>query len=64
MRKLWALMMPGMHIKRWLLLLLLGIVLLALSVAYIQVQIYRTVAVPEETLIGSNRSRDRLTPGE
>lgn len=46
MRKLWALLMPGMHIKRWLLLLFVGIVLLALSVAYLQVQLYRTTQVP------------------
>jgi phosphomannomutase/phosphoglucomutase len=47
MNKLWALLMPGMHIKRWLLLLLIGIVLLALCAAYIQVELYRTTDVPE-----------------
>jgi len=47
MKKLWALLMPGMHIKRWLFLLLVGIVFLGLSAAYIQVQLYRTVHVPE-----------------
>ena len=46
MKKLWALLMPGMHIKRWLLLLLVGIVFLALSAAYVQVELYRTVDVP------------------
>ena len=46
MKKLWALLMPGMHIKRWLLLLFAGIVLLALSVAYVLVQVYRSIAVP------------------
>ena len=47
MKKLWALLMPGMHIKRWLLLLLVGIVFLALGAAYIQVQLYRTAEVPK-----------------
>ncbi len=47
MRKLWTLLMPGMYIKRWLLLLLIGIVLLGLSVTYIQVELYRTVTVPD-----------------
>jgi phosphomannomutase/phosphoglucomutase len=47
MKKLWALLMPGMHIKRWLFLLLTGIIFLALSAAYVQVQIYRTTDVPE-----------------
>jgi phosphomannomutase/phosphoglucomutase len=36
-----------MRIKRWLLLLFVGIVLLGLCVAYLQVQLYRTYAVPE-----------------
>jgi phosphomannomutase/phosphoglucomutase len=47
MQKYWALLMPGMRIKRWLVLLLLGITFLALSAAYIQVQIYQTTRVPE-----------------
>jgi phosphomannomutase/phosphoglucomutase len=46
MKKLWALLMPGMRIKRWLLLLLIGVVFVGLSVAYLQVQLYRTLAVP------------------
>ncbi|TEU16429.1 MAG: hypothetical protein E3J21_10740, partial [Anaerolineales bacterium] len=47
MKKLWVLLIPGMHIKRWLLLLLVGFIFLALGVAYVQVQLYRTVEVPE-----------------
>jgi len=47
MKKLWALLMPGMHIKRWLLLLLIGIVFVSLSVAYIQVELYRQSPMPE-----------------
>lgn len=47
MKKLWALLMPGMYIKRWLFLLLIGIIFLALSAAYLQVQLYRTAAVPQ-----------------
>ncbi len=46
MKKVLALLMPGMHIKRWLALLLFGIVLLALGVAYVQVHLYRTLDVP------------------
>jgi phosphomannomutase/phosphoglucomutase len=46
-KRLWVLLMPGMHLKRWLLLLLVGIVFLGLGAAYIQVQLYRTYAVPE-----------------
>ena len=46
MRKLWTLLMPGMHIKRWLLLLLIGIIFLALSATYIQVELYHTISVP------------------
>jgi phosphomannomutase/phosphoglucomutase len=47
MKKLWALLIPGMHIKRWLLLLLVGFIFLALGLAYVQVQLYRTIKVPE-----------------
>ncbi|MBN1582834.1 MAG: YvcK family protein [Anaerolineae bacterium] len=46
MKKFWTLLLPGMHIKRWLLLLLVGIIFVALGVAYIQVQLYRTYQVP------------------
>jgi phosphomannomutase/phosphoglucomutase len=46
MNKLWALLMPGMHIKRWLAFLLLGIVFVGLSVTYVQVELYRTVVMP------------------
>jgi phosphomannomutase/phosphoglucomutase len=44
---LWVLLTPGMRLKRWMLLLLVGIVFLGLGVAYLQVQLYRTYAVPE-----------------
>ena len=47
MKRLWVLLMPGMRLKRWLLLLLVGIVFLGLGAAYIQVELYRTYAVPE-----------------
>ncbi len=46
MKKLWALLMPGLQIKRWLFLLLTGIILLALGVAYLQVELYRRAQVP------------------
>ena len=47
MKRLWGLLKPGLHVKRWLLLLLVGIVLLGLSIAYLQVQLYRTYPVPD-----------------
>jgi phosphomannomutase/phosphoglucomutase len=47
MKRLWVLLRPGMRLKRWLLLLLVGIVFLGIGVTYIQVQLYRTYAVPE-----------------
>ncbi len=46
MKKLWSLLMPGMHLKRWLILLFAGILCLALGVAYVMVQLYRTADVP------------------
>ena len=38
---------PGMHIKRWLALLTLGLVLMSLGLAYMLVQIYRTQPFPD-----------------
>ena len=37
---------PGMHIKRWLALLLLGITLISLGIGYLMVQMYRTQTFP------------------
>ena len=45
-KKFWTLLLPGMHIKRWLLMLLVGIIFIALGVAYVQVQLYRTYPMP------------------
>jgi uncharacterized cofD-like protein len=42
------LLVPGLHIKRWLGLTLLGLVVLALGLAYLFVELYRTVALPME----------------
>lgn len=39
---------PGMHIKRWLALLLLGVVLMALGIAYVLREAYTTVTFPDE----------------
>lgn len=39
---------PGMHIKRWLALLLLGVVLMALGIAYVLREAYLTYTVPQE----------------
>ena len=38
---------PGMHVKRWLLLLVVGLTFVALGVAFFLVQIYRTQPFPE-----------------
>lgn len=38
---------PGMHLKRWLVLILLGITLISLGVAYLITQVYRTQPFPE-----------------
>ena len=46
--KLLKLLYPGMHLKRWLLVLLAGMLIFVLGVAYILVEIYRTAPFPEE----------------
>lgn len=38
---------PGMHVKRWLLLLLMGITIISLGIAYIMVEFYRNQPFPE-----------------
>lgn len=38
---------PGMHVKRWLLLLLVGITIISLGIAYILVEFYRNQPFPE-----------------
>lgn len=39
---------PGMHVKRWLVLLLFGITFVSLGIAYIITNLYRTQPFPEE----------------
>jgi uncharacterized cofD-like protein len=39
---------PGIHIKRWLLLLFFGILCLSLGIGYVMVHIYRTTPLPGE----------------
>jgi uncharacterized cofD-like protein len=46
--RLKKLMAPGLRIKRWLGLTLLGLVIFALGLAYVFVELYRSVALPEE----------------
>jgi uncharacterized cofD-like protein len=41
------LMRPGLHVKRWLLALLIGMVMLSLGVAFALTDAYRTVAAPD-----------------
>jgi uncharacterized cofD-like protein len=41
------LLYPGMHIKRWILLIMVGITLMSLGIGYIMVQFYRTTPFPE-----------------
>ncbi len=49
--RLLKLMAPGLRIKRWLGLTLVGLVVLALGLAYLFVEAYRTVALPEEATL-------------
>src|SRR5579875_2719403 len=46
--KLLKLLYPGMHLKRWLLVLMAGMLIFVLGVAYLLVEIYRTAPFPEE----------------
>lgn len=46
--RLLKLMLPGLRIKRWLGLTLIGLVVLALGLAYLFVELYRSVPLPEE----------------
>ena len=46
--RLMKLLVPGLRIKRWLGLTLIGLVVLALGLAYLFVELYRTVALPME----------------
>src|SRR5918994_6876711 len=48
MRLLKKLLLPGLRIKRWLGLTLIGLVVLALGLAYLFVEPYRSVPLPEE----------------
>lgn len=47
MSSLVKLLYPGMRIKRWLVLLIVGITFISLGVAYLMTQIYRTQPFPE-----------------
>jgi uncharacterized cofD-like protein len=46
--KVLKLLYPGMHLKRWLLLLLVGMLILIMGVAYGLVELYRTAPFPDE----------------
>src|SRR5919202_5969825 len=46
--RLLKLLVPGLRIKRWLGLTLVGLVVLALGLAYLFVELYRTVPLPFE----------------
>jgi uncharacterized cofD-like protein len=41
------LLRPGLHVKRWFLVLLAGMVVVSLGIGYILIEVYRTVAVPD-----------------
>ncbi|MGQ9815093.1 MAG: hypothetical protein ACUVR3_08075, partial [Candidatus Roseilinea sp.] len=38
---------PGLRVKRWLLLMIVGMAFIGLGIGYVQVQIYRQAEVPE-----------------
>lgn len=46
-RQFFRWLIPGLRIKRWLLLMLIGMALIALGIGYVLVQIYREVDVPD-----------------
>jgi uncharacterized cofD-like protein len=46
--KVLKLLYPGMHLKRWLLVLTIGMLITILGVAYVLVEIYRSAPFPEE----------------
>src|SRR5215211_3294863 len=46
--KVLKLLYPGMHLKRWILVLMVGLLMLVLGAAYVLVEIYRTMPLPEE----------------
>ena len=46
-RRLTRWFVPGLGVKRWLLLMLTGLAMLGLGIGYIQVQVYRQADVPE-----------------
>lgn len=46
-RRLTRWFVPGLGVKRWLVLMLIGLAMLGLGIGYIQVQVYRQADVPE-----------------
>src|SRR3954453_4716962 len=48
--RLLRLLLPGLRIKRWFGLTLIGLVVLALGLAYLFVELYRSVPLPEEAV--------------
>jgi hypothetical protein len=54
---------PGMHVKRWLLLLVAGLTFVALGVAFFLVQIYRTQPFPEWVHYATLQPLDRPLRG-
>src|SRR5919202_4491931 len=42
------LLYPGMHLKRWILILMIGLLILVLGAAYVLVEVYRSAPLPEE----------------
>jgi uncharacterized cofD-like protein len=46
-RQLLRWFIPGLRVKRWLLLMVIGMALIGLGIGYVQVQIYRQTDVPE-----------------
>lgn len=54
---------PGLHIKRWVLLLGLGIVALSLGIAYLLVQVYRVQPLPDAAAVLTLQFIDRTVRG-
>ena len=54
---------PGMHVKRWLVLLVLGLTFVALGIAFFLVNVYRTQPFPEWVRYATLQPVDRLIRG-
>jgi uncharacterized cofD-like protein len=60
LRTQWRWLVPGMGVKRWLGLLLLGVTLIGLGIAYFLIDLYRTVPLPPPLSLATLQFLPRL----